>query len=313
MGKNSGKTRSIAGLLLSAVLILAFAAAMTACGEKDSTGGSGPDISETAKYETIFAMSFNIRTENSEDAGARAWEERKDDVVGFILGSGADVICLQEVRRTQYEYIRDEVEGEYGIVYYPREDGDNPEGLAVLYGDMFELVSSDRFWLSDTPDKMGPAWGAHYNRICVSALLRSDGGAYLNVFDVHLDHESVESQNKGIELIMSRVKEAGYPAMMCGDFNTDENYECYKIAASAMDDARKTASLYSDEADGITYNGWGTETSPYGNLIDHIFISRDLTADTYEICDDKTAEGNYYSDHYAIMSLINVPVAEDAE
>ena len=310
MGKNNGKIRSIVGLLLSAVLILAFAAVFAACGEPTDEP-TEPTV--TVKYEMPLVMSFNIRNENASDGGARAWSARKDGVISYILGSGADVVCLQEVRQSQYEDLREGLAGEYGVVYYPREEGSNPEGLAVLYGDMFGLVSSDRFWLSDTPDVMGPAWGARYNRICVSALLKSESGAYLNVFNVHLDHESVEAQNKGVKLITDRIAEAGYPSVMCGDFNVDDTYDCYKAAASVMDDVRKTASLYSDTAGGITYNGWGTETSLYGYLIDHIFVTRDITADTYEICDEKTAEGNYYSDHYAVKAMINVPVAEDAE
>lgn len=304
-GAHKGKFRGIVGLLLSAMLVFIFAATSTACGKSAETDSSEPPA--TVKYEMPLVMSFNIRNENSSDGGARAWSARKDAVIDYILDSGADAVCLQEVRRTQYEDLRDGLAGEYGIVYYPRENGDNPEGLAVLYGDMFELVSSDRFWLSDTPDVMGPAWGAHYNRICVSALLKSKNGAYLNVFNVHLDHESVEAQNKGVELITSRIAQTEYPAVMCGDFNVDDTYECYEIAAAAMDDVRKTAALVSDTAGGITYNGWGTETSLYGYLIDHIFVTRGITADTYEICDDMDADGNYYSDHFAIKSLISVP------
>ena len=259
-------------------------------------------VMQKAQYETMKLMSFNIRTQTAADTGDRAWDARKEDVVAFIEGKEADVISLQELKVAQYEYFASSPLAEdYGIVFHDRGDG---EGLAVLYDKSdIELVSENVFWLSETPEQESTGWGATYLRICVNTLLKTKNGAYLNVFDVHLDHQSELARENGVQLILDRAEAAGYPAVLMGDFNAEESSGCYKVAASGLNDSRVKAKVFSDS--GMTYNNYGSG----GSLIDYCFVSDDIISYTFEICDEKTADGRYYSDHYAVVSWADVPIA----
>lgn len=102
---------------------------------------------------TFTKMSFNIRTISSADTGNASWDNRRAAVVSFINASGADIIGFQEVRQKQFDYISANSSSNYSYLYFPREGGSNPEGLAFAYDNTkFEFVSSEKYWLSDTPE-----------------------------------------------------------------------------------------------------------------------------------------------------------------
>lgn len=283
------------GVLLSCMAALCILAAACDPGKTTSGGGSGQT------YDAVEVMSFNIRT-LANDPGERHWSSRGPHVIEYIEEKGADIVCLQEVRSSQYEDIAEGLDGVYEIVYYAREGGSDPEGLAICYRPDYRLVSKDMFWLSETPDEMSLGWGARYYRICVNVLLETPEGAYLNVFNVHLDHEVEEARVNGLDLIISAAGEAGYPTLLAGDFNTDERSGCYTEVANVYDDCAKVA----PETDsGVTYQNWGEITS--GTAIDFCFVSKDICTNRFGILRDAISEGVYYSDHYAIAAEIEVP------
>lgn len=127
-------------------------------------------------YRVYDVMSMNVRMDAIIDFNEKDWSDSRCALVcNYLKNSGADVICLQEVCLNQYEDILDAVGGTYSVIYYQREkDGRNPEGLAILYNDDFELVENNRFWLSSTPETESKDWGAAYKRISVNAVLAGD-------------------------------------------------------------------------------------------------------------------------------------------
>lgn len=287
-------------LLIAALLILTFALTLTACNnpstENDPYEG----------YAVFEVMSFNIRLDTLFDLDNKNWENhRKTLVKDYLLQSGADIVCLQEVKYSQYEYLSEALSGKYSTVYYTRESGSNPEGLAILYTASFLLEEKNRFWLSSTPYQESKDWGAAFNRISVNTVLRhKDTGLRLNVYTVHLDHISELSRENGLALILEKAAEYDCPALLCGDFNTNENSECYAIISSEMQDCRKSAPLTDS---GLTYQNFGLIKEKEDSLpIDFCFADDAFKVFEFEIKDETDANGDFYSDHYAIRTKVGL-------
>lgn len=299
-------SNSAVSIILTAILLFSFCA----CAQDDSPG---TEEINTDGYQTFDVMSLNIRLDTFFDFGEKDWSDvRAANVIEYLKNSGADLICLQEVCGTQYDDLAAALDGIYSIIYYQRESGRNPEGLAILYSDDFVLEESSRFWLSSTPDKESKDWGAANKRISVNAVLtHKESGLKINLFTVHLDHISELSRENGLALILEKA--AGYdcPAILAGDFNTTEESDCYKVISSRMQDCRKAAAI-SDG--GLTYQNFGIRKDSDDSLpIDFCFVDNSFKVFKFEIKDELAPDGTYYSDHYAIRSFIGLPCGEKAE
>lgn len=265
-------------------------------------------------YRVYDVMSMNIRMDAIIDFNEKNWADGRGALVcDYIRNSGADVVCLQEVCLNQHEDILSALGDVYSVIYYQREaEGRNPEGLAILYSNEFELVESNRFWLSSTPDTESKDWGAAYKRISVNAVLRDKTTSReINVFTVHLDHISELSRENGLSLILERAAQYDCPAILAGDFNTNENSDCYSIVAEQMQDCRKVAPVTDS---GLTYQNFGSIKQTEESLpIDFCFADNSFSVFEFDIKAETTDYGVYYSDHYAITAKLGLPLPETAE
>lgn len=244
-------------------------------------------------------MSFNIRTDV--DGGNKAWSYRGKYLMDYVRDYGADVVALQEVKRSQFASIKAELSDKYQMIYHERDTAGDPEGLAILYSYEFELVDSEVFWLSQTPDKMSLGWDADYHRICVRAHLRSCYGNHLNVFNTHLEWAGHTARNEGLRLIVDRASKTNYPTVICGDFNADEDDDTYQIIKDKFNDTRKYAPVTDN---GWTAHDWGLFDPEWSKPIDFIFVSKDVVSKEFDILKDEIEKDVYYSDHYAVTAKI---------
>lgn len=258
-----------------------------------------PDYDAAELSDEIDVMTFNIRTDV--DGGDKAWSYRGSFLMDHIRDYGADVVCLQEVKRSQFNSIKANLSDKYQMVYFERDAASDPEGLAILFTYEFDLLESEVFWLSETPDVMSKGWDADYHRICVRALLCSCYGVYLNVFNTHLEWAGETARNKGLELIMHRAESVDYPTVICGDFNAVAGSDTYKIISQSFYDSAKYANKTDD---GWTAHDWGLFDPEWSKPIDFIFTTADLRAIEYDILQDQISDGVYYSDHYAVTSKL---------
>lgn len=256
-----------------------------------------PSFDTVELNDEFNIMTFNIRTDV--DSGDRAWSYRGSFLMDYIRDYSADVVCLQEVKRSQFNSIKANLSDKYQMVYFERDNAADPEGLAILFTYEFELVDSEVFWLSETPDVMSKGWDADYHRICVRALLCSCYGVYLNVFNTHLEWAGETARNRGLELIMNRAQSYDYPTVICGDFNAVQGSDTYNIISQSFFDAAKYAAKTDS---GWTAHDWGVFDPEWSKPIDFIFTSADLRAAEYDILQDSISDGVYYSDHYAVVS-----------
>ena len=196
----------------------------------------------------------------------------------------------------------------YGV----KRGGDSKEETSEMSGifylkDKFELVESDTFWISLTPEQESKYENAACNRICSYVVLKNKNtGKIFAHFNTHLDHVSTEAQNLGGNLIAEKAekmkeKYGEIPTIVTGDFNQYPD----GLAVKALKD-KGFVNAYDISENGkmnATYHGWGKilEDKP----IDYIFADKGLTVKNYTVHDEKW-DNSYVSDHFMITAEIEM-------
>ncbi len=261
---------------------------------------------ENFEAKQVKVMSYNIRCKTPLDFGKKNWFYRANLVIDCIEEAAPGVIGFQEVTTEQYDYLCDTLTGYASVITY-RDNSIFKEGCPLFYNEeQYEVVMSECFWLSETPEVMSKDWGAAHNRICSFALLKDKAsGLEFMVFNTHLDHVSDEARINGIQVVLDKIAEYdGVPAILMGDLNAEESSETYKSAMESFLDVK-----YETEhtMTSPTYQNWGAALDR--NCIDYILISQTgFQVNFYEVIQD-TYNGVYSSDHFPLMAELEL-VAE---
>lgn len=274
--------------------------------------------------ELFSVMSFNVYVSAFNT-------QRIQRVVDTILENTPSVFGVQEASIAWMTALNSKLDGVYASVGAGRDGIGLGEHSAIFYRtDKFNLVESGTKWLSDTPDKAASYYTyvdpetntthrANFPRIMTYAILerKSDGVQFLYV-NTHLDHngnnsaEIAERIRQGqIEVLIAEIKKlSDLPTIVTGDFNVSPEASAYTtmIGAGFLDSSHvaKEGEIKS------TYNGM--DDSYTGAIIDYIFVSPDLggAVDTYTVCPAKR-DGQWISDHNAIIATITLPTNADAQ
>ncbi len=251
----------------------------------------------------VRVMSCNVRCINPLDTGKRSWFYRADLLLNGIEKTYPGVIGFQEVTKWQYKYLTDALP-EYDSVVTYRDKAINSESCPVFYDKtMYKLIDKGSFWLSETPDEMSKGWGAACYRICSYVILETtQSGKQFVVFNLHLDHVSEEARINGINLVLEKIKAfGGYPAVIMGDFNAEENTQTYAAVTEMFDDAKYK--LQNPQIS-CTYQGFGEKLD--ADCIDYFMISKKgWNVLDYKVLTD-TYNGVYPSDHFQLFTLLEL-------
>ncbi len=261
-----------------------------------------------AAYE-LNVMSFNIRWPTGVDTGFTDWTYRKEAVVEFLNDSRADVIGLQEIhtKKDQLSYIQENLANKYELIYF----GDNETNAIIYNKKVFNLISQEQYWLSETPDVSSIGWNGNcYLAAGILMLEHKATGDTVRVINTHgaLDDDT---NVKGFELIAERsLSGENDPfTVMLGDFNATPNKLGYVPIAEKLQDCRVSAKE-SPNRDHNTYNGWGKypDDELGKRIIDYCFVSKRENVEvlTYKVRADKWGDGHYISDHYAVQATIKI-------
>lgn len=248
----------------------------------------------------IKAMSFNLRLRVEAD-GINYFFNRADKVIKAIRDEDPDIIGFQEASQSMRDLIRRELQDTYTIIGCGRNKDYRGEGACLAYKrDIFELVSFDTFWLSDTPSVPGSRYEAldqsHCPRNTVCAQLSPLGTEETFLFvNTHLDHKGEKARTAGMEQIMAYINERGGKFVLTGDMNATPNTECIAAALSNEGVIDTTAGI------GGTFHGYGTCSNC---KIDYIFTNG--TSDESHIVPDEHKDGIYISDHFVVCSDIEI-------
>lgn len=239
-------------------------------------------------------VSFNLRCTGF---GETSIQYRAPLVVAQLEEIEADSIGFQEANYRWMSYLKKNLEN-YDYVGVSRTNGKNLGEFSPIFyrKDKYEVVASDTFWLSKTPEKAGSKdWGSQNIRICTWAILRNKatGECYVH-FNTHLDHISSEARENQMKVLLEKIKafEGKYPIILTGDFNDNSGSVMYAEATEVLNDSRLLAPVTDDKA---TYHNYGAGSI----IIDFIFVSDDVKPLVYHVIDDKIND-SFLSDHYGI-------------
>lgn len=156
------------------------------------------------------------------DRDLLTWEARRDRLTARLRGSGADVICLQEVEAYIFQYLQGVLEP-YGLegIYAQKRQG-RPDGCATFYNTerVVRLASRAHHYC----DGDGECDSGH---VALIARLEADGRA-MTAINTHIRWGSPDERGRAhigyrqvselLDKVISRVEE---PCIVCGDFNAE--------------------------------------------------------------------------------------------
>lgn len=248
-------------------------------------------------------MSYNIRLDVASD-GENAWTKRKDYFTSQIQFYNPDIFGVQEALPNQVADIAQAL-SEYNKFGIGREEKGTGEACTIYYKkNRFKVENTNTFWLSETPDVVSRGWDAACNRVCTYGLftdLKTKKSFW--VFNTHLDHMGNEARVKGVQLILSKIKELNtkkFPAFLMGDFNSEPETPQIAEVKKVMDDTRDISKEKPFGPTG-TFNGF-KHNEPVTLLIDYIFISKNsgLNIQKHAVLSD-SKDLKYPSDHLPVL------------
>jgi endonuclease/exonuclease/phosphatase family metal-dependent hydrolase len=290
-------------------------------------------LSSPATASSLTVGTFNVRYENSGDAGeGNGWEQRAPVIASLIRFHDFDLLGTQEGFLHQMDDLQKQLPG-YKRVLYGRDDGKRAgETATILYrSERFQEQDKGRFWLSETPDKPSKGWDASLPRICTWAKLRDKSTQHeFFCFNVHFDHRGAQSRKEGASLLLRRIDAiAGdTPTLLLGDFNAAQESEPWKILhhSERLDDAHELAK------DPYVLNGTANAFDPNaftGSRIDHIFVPAEAKITRFGVLTDsyraprkrdssEKSSGNFpsevgFRDHRAHLPSDHFPVLVELE
>jgi endonuclease/exonuclease/phosphatase family metal-dependent hydrolase len=265
----------------------------------------------------LTLMSFNIREGSN-------WSSRKSPIVSMINGESPDIIGLQEVKdldifdlaqegKHPWNYLKDNLSAYTGYRYSDKTN-------AILYKtSTVELSDIGHFWLRDSYGSEGNSWDG-YERTALYATVREKAtGRYFFYVTTHFPmNDSNSGWSKSTALVESRIAALNtndYPVILMGDFNCVIGNSCWDNIKTWMKNTRYSASsIVSEENQNLyTFNAFGDTSNTGRNKVDHIWVSKSITVDSYVTLTNAirnyggyTTNGEtFLSDHYPIIAHIS--------
>ncbi len=259
--------------------------------------------------QTYRIATYNIRLDIPHIDTGNKWVDRCPHVANLMSHYDFDVMGTQE---GFYNQLNDLKMGLPQYSYYGRgrDDGEQKgETSAIFYkNEKFALLDSGDFWFSETPEKPGLGWDAHYPRICSWVKLqdKSKGNSFY-VFCLHLDHMGKIAREEGCRLIQEKINAiaGSEPTMLMGDFNFERESSLYQILAASptLTDCYTQVDAPYTHGNG-SYNGFGDALQDT-SIIDHIFVTRHFSPTSYTLITD-SYKGKFPSDHFPVMVALSV-------
>ena len=256
--------------------------------------------------DPIKIISYNIRYNNSND-GKDIWENRRETITDFIEKEAPDFLGLQEVNFPQIQYLNSNLIN-YNFIGVGRDDGKTRGEFSPIYfkKSKYNLILSNTFWLSETPDNISVGWDAAMERICTYGLFeQKNDGTKLWVFNTHFDHIGNVAREKSVDLILSKIKDLTKDkdqTIITGDFNLSDDSVPIKKLQNFYNDVNikmdNKSKFYG------TFNNFKIDNN-YNNRIDYIFYKNfDLIKSSH--LHIKTDQGRWASDHHPVIAILKI-------
>lgn len=268
------------------------------------------DDARVAENEILYVSSYNTAAPWGNLINGTYTTRRAHLFAQQINDSLPDSLGVQEMNSDWVEKM-EELLPQYGY-YGVKRGGDSSEDTSEMSGifylkNKFELLESDTFWISDTPERESRFDGAGCNRVCSYIILRNKATSVIYAhLNTHLDNVSVEAQALGGELICGKAadiadKYGDIAIVITGDFN---QYSDGAACTAVMRDGFINASSVKENGDDtVTYNDWGEIKT--GKPIDFIFVNENFLVQDYTVATNSNIK-TYISDHYMITAQLEI-------
>lgn len=272
-------------------------------------------VSPDGKCVSFRLMQFNVLqgwdSYNASETVGHEWLNRREGVVLMLKDTDPDIVCVQEARKLQCSYLKEQLP-QYDQVLYPK-DGIETNGgqrdLIMYKSSKFELLQWDKFWFSTTPEYSSYSWDAGTPKLTIRAQFRSLEGMPKTfwVYCTHFFPSGDEGKQMCSNMILDDMKKyiaPDEPVFLCGDLNLNYGDTRLDTLLTYMGDAATSA----PESDGplvCTYSGFNPNNT---KTLDHIY-GRNIYFKSYHVVNDKTKYGmEFISDHYPLYSDVQIPV-----
>jgi len=177
--------------------------------------------------EELRLGSWNVRAvETTDSLAGNAWSKRLPQIVNSILFSDFDIIGLQEADSAQTAGLGQALNNYH--YFLPNQEKINP---IFFKRDVFDVLDSGFFWLSQTEDIKSRGWNARSFRTCVwLKLVRKGSEKVFFVFNTHWDRKSVEARQQSALQMLKKIPSISenYPWFYFGDLNAQRQDESLK-------------------------------------------------------------------------------------
>jgi endonuclease/exonuclease/phosphatase family metal-dependent hydrolase len=189
-----------------------------------------------------------------------------------------------------------------------RDDGKEAGEFSPIFFNTkkFKLVDYGWFWLSETPDKPGWGWDAHFNRICTWVKLKPKKGSSFLYLNTHLDHQGDVARAGSAKLILKKIDElntGNLPVILTGDFNLTPDAAPIQYIREHLKDSR-TISIEPPYGPEGTFNNFYFN-SKLTDRIDYIFVNEKVTVQKYAVLSD-SKDNRYPSDHLPVFAKLRL-------
>ena len=249
--------------------------------------------------EKINIMTYNIRLDTEAD-GINMWDNRKEGVLSIIKEESVDILGIQEGLPSQIEYLSKELDG-YSMIGEGRDGGNNGEYSAIYYRNKkMNLIQTETFWLSETPEMPSIGWDAAINRIVTLGIFKiKKSKKELIVYNTHFDHIGKIAREKSVGVILNHIKENDFqnrPLIVMGDFNLSPEDLPIELLSKELSDSFK---LFPVKNPVGTFNGFDLDCKLL-DRIDYIF-TKNIKITNYKHLNKKLSSGLWPSDHLPIL------------
>ena len=289
-----------------------------------------PKPEEQTKTFSFRLMSFNI-LQSTDEAEGHTWAEYREKPCKVMFQeTSPDIICLQECRRTQLNFMKSNFP-QYSYFQYAK-DGVKKAGyedvekcdddaifkngghrdVIALRTDRFTMLDWGRYWFSDTPDVSSYS-GALFEdggtpKLTLWLKVRERAtGVVFYVWTTHFFPRGENGRKQCGIMSVERMKaecDDNVPVFFCGDLNLAYEHASLQPLRQWMQHAATNA-ITTEKLP--TYTGFRTDSNTW-TYIDHIFY-RNATASTYKVVNTPIENGtSVCSDHFPIYADFTVTV-----
>lgn len=251
-------------------------------------------------------MSYNIKGAFHFDNKQLEWENRRDYIFKVIKRQTPDIIGLQEVMKNQLADFKEALPN-YEFFGKVRSTEEWSEHSTIGYNkETLELLDSDTFWLSDTPEIMSKteSWQAGCYRVVTWGLFKEKStGRVFTHLNTHFDNVSELPRFKASEVLKNFLVSLKGLYTITGDFNGERYERFYTTLTTIVKDVvlesphhvgpMKTCNM-TEVGEPFLWEKMGR--------IDYIFASPELDVKETQICDDRFGEF-IPSDHYPVVAI----------